>query len=186
MTVLKQIVAMGLSVLMMLMLSGAVLAQEVIPTLLITSVPFQGGAGTAISITGSGADPSARVTVALVPQSDSLAGAVDSATLTPDPDGTFEARLVVPANVAGGLYYIRAEQTGANGTVTQFYWNQFTILGSGTTPPDSGGSVPPGSLPTTGDAPLESALVPLMLAVLACAGLVGRGMYAVLMKSRHG
>jgi hypothetical protein len=132
--------------------------------------PVQGNANTAITVSGTGADPSVAVSVALAPQTDTAANALVTVQVNPGPDGTFRATLTVPANTTDGQYAVRAEQVDGNGRLLQFYWNLFNVgAGAGVSAlPASGGvteSAPPAVIGT--------------LALLLLIGLGIRGVYAV-------
>lgn len=131
--------------------------------------PLQGVAGTAISVSGTGADPALAVVVALAPQADSSAGALVATTVKPAADGTFSASLTVPANTADGRYAVRVEQLDSAGKLQQYYWNAFTV-GAG------GGD---NLLPVTGTVPGTPLTITATLALLLTAGMVLRGLYGL-------
>lgn len=132
--------------------------------------PVQGNANTAITVSGTGANPSTPVSVALAPQTDSATNALATVQVTPGSDGTFRATLTVPATTADGQYAVRAEQMDGNGRLLQFYWNLFTVgAGAGVSALPSAGGVMEGPA-----SPVVSTL-----AILLLIGLGMRGIYAV-------
>ena len=132
--------------------------------------PVQGNANTVITVSGSGADPSARVSIALAPQTDTATNALATTQVNPNADGTFSATLTVPANTSDGQYAVRAEQLSSSGQLSQFYWHLFNVgAGAGVS-----------ALPASGGVRTEppSAVV-ITLALLLLLGLSIRGAYAV-------
>ena len=71
-------------------------------------------------------------------------------------DGTFAVSLAVPAEVANGTYYIRAEQIRSGDTAPSYFYNRFLVG------PAGDGSL----LPTTGSS-MEGALNVLTMLGLA-------------------
>jgi hypothetical protein len=132
--------------------------------------PVQGNANTAITVSGTGADPSARVSIALAPQTDTATNALATVQVNANTDGTFSATLTVPANTSDGQYAVRAEQIGSNGQTLQFYWHLFNV-GAG-----AGVSALPASGEVMTDPP---STVVITLALLLLLGLSIRGAYAV-------
>lgn len=88
-----------------------------------------GGPGTEITVSGTGAAPGQNVIVTLTPQPDTTVGAWVREEITPNQDGTFSATLTVPADIPGGVYYVRAEQHTPLGFLQHYFWNTFTVAG---------------------------------------------------------
>jgi hypothetical protein len=132
--------------------------------------PVQGNANTAITVSGTGANPGVPVSVALAPQTDTAANALATTQVNPNPDGTFRATLTVPANTADGQYAVRAQQVDGSGRLLQFYWHLFNVgAGAGVSALPSAGGVMEGTA-----SPVVSTLALLLLI-----GLGVRGIYAV-------
>ncbi len=132
------------------------------------------GAGDAISVAGSGAEPGVAVNVLIVPDPASGANALAAVEVMPDASGNFSATGTLPDTVGTGRYAVRAEQPPGNGAlVKQYYWvgicvNECTGETLGSMLPETGGPLPAG------------ASIPLILSGLLVLALAARGMgYAV-------
>jgi hypothetical protein len=88
-----------------------------------------GAPGTEVTLSGSGAVPGQNIIVTLTPQPDTTAGAWVREEIMPNQDGTFSAVLTVPADIPGGVYYVRAEQHTPLGFLQHYFWNTFTVSG---------------------------------------------------------
>jgi hypothetical protein len=127
------------------------------------------GAGDAISVTGSGAEPGVAVNVLIVPDPASGANALAAVEVMPDANGNFSATGTLPDTVETGRYAIRAEQPPGNGAlVNQYYWvgicvNECTGETLGSMLPETGGPLPAG------------ASIPLILSGLLVSALAARG-----------
>ena len=124
-----------------LLLSGVTMASG--STLRITIDPRTGPPGTAISVTGEGAQTDKLVKVVFVTSS---AGGTSLAEVevTPQADGTFTTTITVPAGTEGGTYAVRAEQTNpATGNLIHYWWNSFTVTGASAATPEAPAPVVP-------------------------------------------
>ncbi len=128
------------------------------------------GPSDAISVTGSGADPSIVVNVLIVPDPVSGANALTAVEVMPDASGNFSATVTLPDTVETGRYAVRAEQPPGNGAlVKQYYWvgicvNECTGETLGSMLPETGGPLPAG------------ASISLLLSGLLVSALAVRGM----------
>jgi hypothetical protein len=128
------------------------------------------GPSDAISVTGSGAEPSVVVNVIIVPDPASGANALAAVEVMPDASGNFSATVTLPDTVETGRYAVRAEQPSGNGAlVKQYYWvgicvNECTGETLGSMLPETGGPLPAG------------ASIPLILSGLLVSVLAVRGM----------
>lgn len=116
-----------------LLLANGTMAGE--PTLRITISPRTGPPGTAINVTGEGAQTDKSVKVTFVTSGE---GGISLAEVevTPQANGTFTATITVPAGTGGGTYAVRAEQTNpATGNLIHYWWNSFTVTGAATATP---------------------------------------------------
>ncbi len=122
-------ISLALSLFLMgLLLVGGTMASG--PTLRITINPRTGPPGTAISVTGEGAQTDKLVKVVFVTSS---AGGTSLAEVevAPQADGTFTTAITVPAGTGGGTYAVRAEQANpATGNLIHYWWNSFTVTGA--------------------------------------------------------
>ena len=138
-------------------------------SLRITISPTSGIVGTAISVSGSGADAGQPVFVSLSPAPDTAEGAFVVESVSAAKDGSFSATITVPEGVADGRYFVRGEQFTENGNVMQYYYNSFVVGNPG----------PEAFLPVTGTLPGTSLTVTAALALLLLSALVLRGLYAL-------
>ena len=151
------------------LMAGPVYAGDGSVSLRIVISPVVGQAGTEINVSGTGAEPSQPVHLSLTGQDAATGSAVLETKVTPNPDGTFSATLVVPASTADGRYVVNAEQFNAGGNLQQFYWNAFTV----------GNCCSEALLPETGSVPGTPFTVTAALAMLLIVGMAVRGVYAV-------
>jgi len=154
------------------LLAGPVSAGEGVDTprdIRIAINPFSASAGTAISVSGSGAEVGRQVVVTLSIRADSAEGALLSITVDPAADGTFSTTVTVPNDTADGRYYIRAEQFTDNGNVLQYYYNELVIGNPGEE----------AFLPETGQLSGVSLTVTAALGLLLFVALILRGVYAL-------
>jgi hypothetical protein len=168
-----------------LLVASPAFAQEI--SLVNTINPLQGGPGTEVTLSGSGAWPDQNVTVTLTPQAESSAGAWLTLDVVPDAAGTFSTVLAIPADMPAGVYFVRVEQTNPERFISQHYWNTFTV-GTPAVPPAAAATPAvttgeaPGELPQTGGAPAASGRILIVLGLaLLVVGLVGRGLYALVL-----
>lgn len=113
------------------------------PTLHITIDPRTGPPGTAISVTGEGAQTDKPVKVAFVTSGEGGTSLAE-VEVTPQADGTFTATITVPAGTADGTYAVRAEQTNpSTGNLIHYWWNSFTVTGAATVTPGATAPVVP-------------------------------------------
>lgn len=124
-----------------LLLAGGTMAGE--PTLRITIDPRTGPPGTAISVTGEGAQTDKPVKVAFVTSGEGGTSLAE-VEVTPQADGTFTTTITVPDGTAGGTYAVRAEQTNpATGGLIHYWYNTFTVTGAATATPGATAPVVP-------------------------------------------
>ena len=129
-------------------------------------------AGDAISVTGSGAEPSVAVNVLIVPDPASGANALSAVEVMPGAGGNFSATVTLPDTVGTGRYAVRAEQPpGYGALVQQYYWvgicvNECTGETLGSMLPETGG-------PLAAGASMSLILSGLLVSALAVRG-IGR------------
>jgi hypothetical protein len=179
-----------------LLLVGGTMAGET--TLRITIDPRTGPPGTAISVTGEGAQTDKPVKVAFVTSGEGGTSLAE-VEATPQADGTFSATITVPEGVECITYAVRAEQSNpATGGLIHYWWTSFTVTGvapatPGTTAPvvpttsatgtvtatattaATTGATPttPGEMPTTGgESPEPDNTMVIVIAVLATLGVL--------------
>jgi hypothetical protein len=129
----------------LLFLVGGTMAGE--PTLHITIDPRTGPPGTAISVTGEGAQTDKPVKVAFVTSGEG-GTSLTEVEVTPQADGTFTATIIVPDGTAGGTYAVRAEQTNpSTGGLIHYWYNTFTVTGAAAATATPGATAP--IVPTT-------------------------------------
>jgi hypothetical protein len=90
-----------------------------------TMNPAGGPPGTTVLVSGCGAVTGIPVQVLLAANGDAGSGAIALVQVDPAVDGTFQARLGVPASLADGRYAIRVEQRNTQGGILQFAWLGF-------------------------------------------------------------
>jgi hypothetical protein len=154
-----------ISLALSLFLSGLLLADGTMaagePTLRITIDPRTGPPGTAISVTGEGAQTDKPVKVAFVTSGE---GGISLAEVevTSQTDGTFTATITVPDGTGDGTYAVRAEQTNpATGGLIHYWWSSFTVTGGAAATPEETAPVMPTTTvtPTVTTEPTISATV---------------------------
>jgi hypothetical protein len=129
-----------------LLLVGGTMAGE--PSLRITIDPRTGPPGTAISVTGEGAQTDKSVKVAFVTSGEGGTSLAE-VEVTPQTDGTFTTTITVPDGTGGGTYAVRAEQTNpSTGNLIHYWYNSFTVTGVATATP--GATTAPGATVTPG------------------------------------
>ncbi|HEY84604.1 MAG TPA: hypothetical protein G4N96_05790 [Chloroflexi bacterium] len=154
------------------LMAGPVYAGDGSVSLRIVISPVVGQAGTEISVSGTGAESSQPVHLSLTERNAAAGSAIVETKVTPNPDGTFNATLSVPASTADGRYVVNVEQFNAAGNLQQFYWNAFTV----------GSCCSDALLPETGSVPGTPFTVTAVLAMLLIVGMSIRGVYAVAVK----
>ena len=118
-----------------LLLAGGTVAGE--PTLRITIDPRTGPPGTAISVTGEGAQTDKPVKVAFVTSGEGGTSLAE-VEVTPQADGTFTTTITVPEGTGGGTYAVRAEQTNpSTGTLIHYWYSSFTVTGAAAATPEA-------------------------------------------------
>lgn len=155
-------------------MAGPVFAEQgALVNLKINISPFQGEAGTAIAVDGSGAQAGETVRVTLSTDSAASTNALASVEATPAADGTFNTSLTVPAELTEGKYYVRAEQTV--GGSTYYYYNSFRV-----------GAVANATLlPTTGSFMGTPLTVTALLALVLLSGMVVKGFHGAFRGARR-
>ena len=124
-----------------LLLADGTMAGE--PTLRITIDPRTGPPGTAISVTGEGAQTDKPVKVAFVTSGEGGTSLAE-VEVTPQADGTFTATIRVPDGTPGGTYAVRAEQINpATGSLIHYWYNSFTVTGAAPATPGATAPVVP-------------------------------------------
>ena len=122
-----------LSLALSLFLIGLLLAEGTMaagPTLRITIAPRTGPPGTAIGVTGEGAQTDKLVKVVLATSGEG-GTTVAEVEVTPQADGTFTATITVPDGTGGGTYAVRAEQTNpSTGNLIHYWYNSFVVTGA--------------------------------------------------------
>jgi hypothetical protein len=159
----RMIGAVTLIMLILLPVSVATAGGEIAPTLRITISPIRGEPGTAIAVTGEGAQPELPVKVMIVTNGDTAAGMIQEVDVTPAADGTFSTTITVPEGTPDGSYAVRAEQRNQRGGLLQYWWVDFQV--------GSGGAL----LPVTGVLPGTSITITAALAALLVLALIGQG-----------
>jgi hypothetical protein len=137
-----------ISLALSLFLAGLLLADGTMagePTLRITIDPRTGPPGTAISVTGEGAQTDKLVKVAFVTSGEGGTSLAE-VEVTPQADGTFTATITVPDGTGGGTYAVRAEQTNpSTGGLIHYWYSSFVVTGAAAATPGATAPV----LPTT-------------------------------------
>jgi hypothetical protein len=124
-----------------LLLVAGTMAGE--PTLRITIDPRTGPPGTAISVTGEGAQTDKTVKVAFVTSGEGGTSLAE-VEVTPQADGTFTTTITVPDGTGGGTYAVRAEQTDpSTGGLIHYWWSSFTVTGAAAATPGATAPVVP-------------------------------------------
>jgi hypothetical protein len=124
-----------------LLVAGGTMAGE--PTLRITISPRSGRPGTAISVTGEGAQTDKPVKVAFVTSGEGGTSLAE-VEVTPQADGTFATTINVPDEAECKTYAVRAEQTDpATGNLIHYWWNSFTVIGTAEVTPGATATVEP-------------------------------------------
>lgn len=136
-----------------LFLTGFLLADKAIadePTLHITIAPLTGPPGTAINVTGDGAQTDKLVKVALVTSSEG-GTSLTEVEVTPQADGTFATTITVPDGTGSGSYAVRAEQINpVTGGLIHYWYNDFTVTGAAApATPEATATVVPTTAPST-------------------------------------
>jgi hypothetical protein len=142
-----------ISLVLSLFLTSVFLADGTIAsgsTLRITIDPRTGPPGTAISVTGEGAQSDKSVRVAFATSGEGGTSLAE-VQVTPQADGTFTTAITVPDGTGGGTYVVLAEQTNpATGKLIHYWWNSFTVTGAPAAAPEATAPVVP---TVTGAAP---------------------------------
>jgi hypothetical protein len=124
-----------------LLLAGRTVAGE--PTLRITIDPRTGPPGTAISVTGEGAQTDKPVKVAFVTSGEGGTSLAE-VEVTPQADGTFTTTITVPDGTGGGTFAVRAEQTDpSTGNLIHYWYSSFTVTGAAAATPEATAPVVP-------------------------------------------
>jgi hypothetical protein len=119
------------------------------PTLRITIAPRTGPPGTAIGVTGEGAQTDKLVKVVFA-TSGGGGTTVAEVEVTPQADGTFTATITVPDGTGGGTYAVRAEQTNpSTGNLIHYWYNSFVVTGAA-----AATATPEAAAPTEAAAPV--------------------------------
>jgi len=141
-----------ISLALSLFLIGLLLAEGTMaagPTLRITIAPRTGPPGTAIGVTGEGAQTDKLVKVVLATSGEG-GTYLAQVEVTPQADGTFTATITVPDGTGGGTYAVRAEQTNpSTGNLIHYWYNTFVVTGA-----VAATATPEAAAPTEGAAPV--------------------------------
>jgi hypothetical protein len=122
------------------------------PTLRINIAPRTGPPGTAIGVTGEGAQTDKLVKVVFATSGEGGTSLAEF-EVTAQADGTFTATITVPYGTGGGTYAVRAEQTNpSTGNLIHYWYNSFVVTGAA-----AATATPEAAAPTETAAPTEAA-----------------------------
>ena len=129
---------------------------DVTRNLRISIQAFSGSIGEEVTVEGTGANVKSPVILSFSSQPHTSEAAFVTQSVTPNSDGSFTGSLVVPNEMSSGRYYIRGEQFDSDGTVLQYYYNEFVVN------PTTEAAL----LPVTGTVPGTSLTITTTLALL--------------------